>query len=225
MILVVPGDCRSWVIDPWTGVIYGMIIATAPAAQESYMIPAYQVYYSIKSKLPSGTTVDFPTFGDAVGVEEDAPISPLRIMKPSTVVDSNRIRSHGPSPWPEKKPKLDPAPLTVPAAIEDAQRDGLEPRPSSMGTTKTSTTGCFESQPRASSINEGSSGVLQWYRFDRRGESWNVADRQRVPASQAELKYKSAVGANNVASQMAEDGGLAQTTNRALVTAAEAHVA
>jgi hypothetical protein len=58
-IPVVPGDCGSWVIDPITGDIYGIIIATAPEAQESYMIPAYQVYGSIKSRLPRGTAAEF----------------------------------------------------------------------------------------------------------------------------------------------------------------------
>jgi hypothetical protein len=55
----VPGDCGSWVIDPITGDIYGIIIATAPEAQESYMIPAYQVYGSIQSRLPRGTAAEF----------------------------------------------------------------------------------------------------------------------------------------------------------------------
>ena len=58
-IPVVPGDCGSWVIDPVTGDIYGIIIATAPEAQESYMIPAYQVYSSIQSRLPRGTAAEF----------------------------------------------------------------------------------------------------------------------------------------------------------------------
>jgi hypothetical protein len=60
----VPGDSGSWVIDPITGSIYGMIIATAPEAQESYMIPAYLVYESINSRLPRGTTIEFPTYND-----------------------------------------------------------------------------------------------------------------------------------------------------------------
>jgi len=47
------------VIDPVTGDIYGIIIATAPEARESYMIPAYQVYGSIKSRLPRGTAAEF----------------------------------------------------------------------------------------------------------------------------------------------------------------------
>ena len=59
-----PGDCGSWVIDPVSGNIYGMIIATAPEVQESYMIPAYQVHDSIKSRLPTATTVGFPTTND-----------------------------------------------------------------------------------------------------------------------------------------------------------------
>jgi Ankyrin repeats (3 copies) len=47
------------VIDPVTGDIYGIIIATAPEAKESYMIPAYQVYGSIKSRLPRGAAAEF----------------------------------------------------------------------------------------------------------------------------------------------------------------------
>ena len=51
-------------IDPVSGNIYGMIVATAPEVQESYMIPAYQVYDSIKSRLPAATTVGFPATND-----------------------------------------------------------------------------------------------------------------------------------------------------------------
>jgi hypothetical protein len=80
----VAGDCGSWVIDPITGDIYGIVIATAPEAQESYMLPAYQVYDSIKSKLPQGTKVGFPTFNDTGSVGAARPPSaPSRIRAPS----------------------------------------------------------------------------------------------------------------------------------------------
>lgn len=80
-----PGDCGSWVIDPITGNIYGIIIATAPEAQESYMIPAYQVYNSIVSKLPVGTTVEFPASNDAGNVvTTGSPGIPLLRSPPSS---------------------------------------------------------------------------------------------------------------------------------------------
>ncbi len=48
-------------IDPLNGNIYGMIIAAAPEARESYMIPAHKIYDSIKAMLPKGTAVGFPS--------------------------------------------------------------------------------------------------------------------------------------------------------------------
>ena len=78
------GDCGSWVIDPTTGDIYGIVIATAPEAQESYVLPAYQVYDSIKSKLPKGTKVGFPTFNDAGRIgAASPPLAPSKIRAPS----------------------------------------------------------------------------------------------------------------------------------------------
>src|SRR5947209_15005021 len=83
-ILALPGDCGSWVIDPTTGDIYGIIIATAPGAQESYVLPAYQVYDSIKSKLPPDTVVEFPTSNHILSVRTIYPtISPTGSMEPS----------------------------------------------------------------------------------------------------------------------------------------------
>lgn len=78
------GDCGSWVIDPTTGDIYGIVIATAPEAQESYMLPAYQVYDSVKSKLPKGTKIGFPTFDDAGSVRTARPpLAPSKVRAPS----------------------------------------------------------------------------------------------------------------------------------------------
>lgn len=47
-------------IDPISGNIYGVIIAMAPEAQESYMLCASQVMDSIKEMMSIGTDVTFP---------------------------------------------------------------------------------------------------------------------------------------------------------------------
>jgi curved DNA-binding protein CbpA len=57
----VPGDCGSWVINPIDGSLYGIIIATAPDARESYLIPACKMFDSIKSRLPASANIEFPT--------------------------------------------------------------------------------------------------------------------------------------------------------------------
>jgi hypothetical protein len=71
------------VIDPTTGDIYGIIIATAPEAQESYIVPAYQVYDSIKLKFPTDI-VEFPASNYNLSVPTISPIiSPPGNMEPS----------------------------------------------------------------------------------------------------------------------------------------------
>jgi hypothetical protein len=149
----VPGDCGSWVIDPITGSIYGMIIATAPEAQESYMIPAYQVYHSIKSKLPRGTTVEFPTPSEAGEV--------LTVGLPSPMV--RRAPSSG--------------------VVDRSKRGTLQSQAGISGTEKTSK-------------------ILEWYCFNKRGEDWNVADRQAIRIPQAEIKKKLSKSTGNVLVEM-----------------------
>lgn len=60
VLLLVPGDCGSLVVDSVNGSIYGMIVATAPEAQESYMVPFRGIYEKIKSMVPKDVTVSFP---------------------------------------------------------------------------------------------------------------------------------------------------------------------
>ena len=90
-----PGDSGSWVIDPVTGSMYGMIIATAPEAQESYMIPARQIYDSIKSKLPTGTAVLFPTT-DATPVDRHVRSTPRQLESSVLAIEKRNQYSASP---------------------------------------------------------------------------------------------------------------------------------
>jgi hypothetical protein len=60
-----PGDCGSWVVDARHGALYGVIVATSTDAQESYLVPARDIFDSIRAKwgvkaveLFSSTDVD-----------------------------------------------------------------------------------------------------------------------------------------------------------------------
>jgi hypothetical protein len=64
------------VISPSDGSLYGMILATAPEAQESYLIPAYTVFDSVRSRLPASAIMTFPTSSDT-----NTPRDPTQLPK------------------------------------------------------------------------------------------------------------------------------------------------
>lgn len=117
-----PGDCGSWVINPTDGSVYGIIIATAPEAHESYLIPASKVFDSIKSKLPPSTSVEFPTStnGRYLGDHMRLP----KLPRPREQLDLRAEWRAGESPLPKSSetsyPR--PSPPTSPSPPQDSRR-------------------------------------------------------------------------------------------------------
>ena len=204
-----PGDCGSWVIDPTTGDIYGIIIATAPGAQESYLIPAYQVFDSIKSKLPTGTVVEFPTLDDAL---ESYLIPPWRYdSKPFTLptVNFKTPKTH----TFQSQATVSSAfttPKTVPlqsqahtsSFVKESMTAPLQSQTNVSSAVKKSDTSPLKSQANISSTEQMSSRLLEWYCFDKRGEDWAVAARRMIHASQGEIIYKVSIAPDTVLDQV-----------------------
>jgi hypothetical protein len=67
IILVVEGDCGSWVVDRENGQLYGQIVAGHPGSGVGYVIPASQIFESVLQTLgdalllPSGVSAKSPS--------------------------------------------------------------------------------------------------------------------------------------------------------------------
>lgn len=63
-----PGDCGAWVVDPGSGCLHGIVVASSQGLNVTYIIPAHRVLGDINQRLGGklGGPEDMLPKGDVV---------------------------------------------------------------------------------------------------------------------------------------------------------------